>query len=141
MAAKKRVTKPPDKEAREDPQVLAFLQTLEHPLKAEIEAVRQMILGVDRSIAEGIKWNVPSFRTTDYFATFNLRSKESVQLIFHTGAKIKESATKGVPVSDPEGLLKWLAKDRCLVTLGSRGEVETNRPAFQALVAEWIKAL
>ena len=56
-----------------DPAVIDFLDKLEHPLKPEIETIRQIILGVSPTIREGIKWNSPSFRTTDYFATLNLR--------------------------------------------------------------------
>jgi len=33
-----------------------FMAGLDHPFKAEIEAIRAAILGVDSAIAEGIKW-------------------------------------------------------------------------------------
>lgn len=124
-----------------DPAVEAFLKELDHPLKREIAAVRKIILGLDRSIREGIKWNAPSFRTTDYFATINLRSRDSVQLVFHTGAKVKASAKTGLKIADPGGLLKWLAKDRALVTLGSGKELRARRTAFEALVRDWIAKL
>ncbi|HQR06016.1 MAG TPA: DUF1801 domain-containing protein [Gemmatales bacterium] len=124
-----------------DPAVVAFLKALKHPLKKEIEAVRKIILGVSASIQEGIKWNVPSFRTTDYFATVFLRSTETVQLIFHTGAKVKATATTGLKIDDPAGLLKWLAKDRCMVTLGKGREIQAKRKAFEAIVRQWIESL
>src|SRR5262249_41248554 len=117
MAARKRVGKPEPGNAQTDPAVDAFLRDLDHPLKKEIEAVRRIILGVSAEIREGIKWNAPSFRTTDYFATVNLRAKDGearVWLILHTGAKKKEAATTGLKITDPAGLLEWLAKDRCL---------------------------
>ena len=40
-----------------------FISTLEHPSKAEIEAMRRLVLGAGASIAGGIKWKAPSFRT------------------------------------------------------------------------------
>jgi hypothetical protein len=55
-----------------------FLETFDHPLKQEVIALRAIILGADARITEGIKWNVPSFRTSEYFATFHLRSNEAV---------------------------------------------------------------
>ncbi|XXF80769.1 DUF1801 domain-containing protein [Myxococcaceae bacterium GXIMD 01537] len=131
----------PDEDPRHDPAVDAFLRELEHPLKQEIEAVRRIILDAAPEIREAIKWNAPSFRTTDFFATFNLRSKEGVQLVFHTGAKVKATAKTGLPIEDPAGLLKWLAKDRCLVTLGAGPEIEARRAAFEAIVREWIRWL
>jgi hypothetical protein len=40
---------------------------------------------------------------------------------------------------DPAGLLKWLAKDRCLVTLGVGKDIQIKRAAFEAIVREWIR--
>ena len=37
-----------------------FLEGLDHPLKAEIERVRTIILGSNSEITEHIKWNAPS---------------------------------------------------------------------------------
>jgi hypothetical protein len=116
-----------------------FMRELDHPLKRDIETVRQIILNVDPGIGESIKWNAPSFRTTDFFATFNLRSRDSVQLIFHTGAKVKATAATGINIADPAGLLKWLARDRCLVTLGAGNDIRAKRAAFEAIVREWIR--
>jgi hypothetical protein len=116
-----------------------FMRELDHPLKKDIETVRQIILNVDPGIGEAIKWNAPSFRTTDFFATVNLRSMECVQLIFHTGAKVKATAATGISIADPAGLLKWLAKDRCLVTLGAGKDIQARRAAFEAVVREWIR--
>jgi len=42
-----------------------FMKTLEHPFKSEIEMLRRAILAVDPAVAEGIKWNSPSFRTAN----------------------------------------------------------------------------
>jgi hypothetical protein len=122
-----------------DPAVAAFLSDLEHPLKKEIESVRKLILGVSPDIREGIKWNAPSFRTTEYFATFNLRAKDCVRLVLHTGAKVKATAKTGLKVDDPKGLLEWLAKDRCLVTLTGQKDIQAKRAALKALLREWIR--
>lgn len=135
----KRTPSKPDDGSQVDPAVVAFLRDLEHPLKQEIEAVRQLILGADPSIREGIKWNAPSFRTTEYFATFHLRATDRVRLILHLGAKVRETATTGVKVADPAGLLEWLAKDRCSVTLGDGKELQAKGAALQALLREWIR--
>lgn len=118
-------------------EVEAFLATLEHPLRAEIAAVRATILGASKEIGEGIKWNAPSFRTTEFFATVHLRSTKEVQLIFHLGAK-KRAAIPEITITAPEGMLKWLAKDRCLVVLGKGAEVEARSAALKKLVQAWI---
>lgn len=119
--------------------VEAFMRTLEHPLRDDIEAVRQILLGVDPSIEEAVKWNAPSFRTADFFATFHLRSQDQVQLVFHTGAKAKATAVSGIEIADPAGLAAWRANDRCVVTLGAGSEIATRRAAFEAFVREWLR--
>ena len=121
-----------------DPEVDAFLAKLKHPLKTEIAVTRQIILSADPAIGEGVKWNAPSFRTTEFFATINLRSVDQLQLILHLGAKVR-TEPKAVAIADPSGLLKMLGKDRALVTLGAGKEFAANRAAFQEIVREWIK--
>ena len=126
-----------------DPEVIAFLRELEHPLKPQIELVRKAILAASPEIREGIKWNSPSFRTSDWFATLNLRARgggERVWLILHLGAKSKSATAKG-KVADPAELLEWLAKDRCLVTFRDAKDIKAKRVALQSIVREWIQCL
>jgi hypothetical protein len=120
--------------------VSAYMKALDHPLKKDIEAVRKAILAVDSKIAEGVKWYAPSFRVEDYFATVNLRSMDAVQLVFHRGAKVKMDGKK-LKIDDPNGLVKWLSDDRCLVTLGAGKTAKANMPAFKAIVAQWVAQL
>ena len=70
--------------------VSAYMAALEHPHKALVEALRRAVLGADPAIAEGIKWNAPSFRTHEYFATTHLRTKDGVGLILHLGARPRD---------------------------------------------------
>lgn len=120
------------------PTVDEFLRTCDHPLLGNIEDVRRIVLGASPEIGEGVKWNAPSFRTTEWFATFNLRARDRVQLIFHMGAKVRDGTTKGSWLADPAGLCEWLSPDRCLVTLGSGKQIRANRAAFEAIVRAWI---
>lgn len=114
-----------------------FMAALDHPLKPEIEAVRALILGLDPAIGEGIKWKAPTFRTTNDFATVNLRSHDSLQLILHLGAKVRPDFRKP-DINDPAGLLKWLGKDRCVASLGAGDAWRANAPAFEAVLRQWI---
>lgn len=116
----------------------AFMAALAHPFKSEIERVRALILRVDPSIAEGIKWNAPSFRTSEYFATMHLRSRRGVLLILHLGAKKRALPAGGVAISDPERLLQWLAPDRAAVTFRSSEELHAKAIAFQGILRQWI---
>ncbi len=140
LALKDQRAKPQAAVVTSHPAVDEFMRQLKHPLKKVVETVRQLILGVSPVIYEGIKWNSPSFRTNDYFATLNLRN-DRVLLILHTGAKVKASAIKGLKIADPMGLLKWLAKDRCVVTFDDARDVEVKRKAFQSIIRAWINSL
>ena len=119
--------------------VEAFLASLDHPRKPEILALRQIILGADPSIREGIKWNAPSFRTSEHFATFHLRAKDGVQVILHFGAKKRADKAAGVTIADPESLLEWLATDRASVKFADLEDIDAKRSAIAAVVRQWIK--
>lgn len=115
-----------------------FMAALDHPFKPEIQALRPAILAVHPGIAEGIKWNAPSWRTGDYFATTHLRSKTGFSLILHLGAKARDLPEGGLAIADPTGLLKWLGKDRAQVGFSSAADLQTKLPALQALLRQWI---
>jgi len=116
----------------------AFLAALDHPYKAEIMQLRQLILAADPRIGEAIKWNAPSFYTTEYFATFHLRAKAGAQLILHLGAKVRATATTELATADPAGLLTWLAKDRATFTMPSIAAIDAQQVALTALIQRWI---
>jgi hypothetical protein len=128
--------KAPARPAAAPDDVEAFLASLEHPRKAEILALRRVILGADPRIAEGIKWNAPSFRTSEWFATFHLRAKAGVQLILHLGAK-KSDASPRQSIADPTALLEWLADDRATVKFRDMDDIDAKRSAFAELIREW----
>jgi hypothetical protein len=118
--------------------VQSFIEDLEHPLKGEIVALRQLILSVDPAISEEVKWNAPSFRTSEHFATMHLRAKDSLQLILHLGARSKHSVPAEA-IADPEGLLKWLGKDRASVSFTGAGDLALKGDALVAIVRQWIR--
>lgn len=126
--------------SRTDAEVEAFVRELDHPRKRELAAVRELVLAASPDIREGIKWNAPSFRTSEYFGTFHLRAKDGrLWLILHLGAKVKATAKTGIEVADPDGVLNWLAKDRAAVTFSDSKDVRAKGAALQAVIREWIR--
>jgi hypothetical protein len=116
-----------------------FIQTLDHPLKAEIEKVRAIVLGSNKQITEHIKWNAPSFcYKGEDRVTLKLHPQDRIQLIFHRGAKVKES--KDFVFEDSTGLLKWITNDRAIVTLYAMKDLEANEAALTKVVDEWMKS-
>jgi hypothetical protein len=121
--------------------VEAFLAALDHPRRAEILAARRIILAADPRIAEGIEWNAPSFRTSEWFATFHLRARDGVQVILHFGARVRDKPTARAAIADPESLLQWLGADRASVKFRDLGEIEAKQSAFAAVIRQWIEHL
>lgn len=120
------------------PTVSEFLSSLEHPLKADVERVRALILGADPGIGEHIKWNAPSFTYGgEDRVTFNLRPTAYLQLVFHRGAKVKDAT--GFGFDDPAGLLEWASPDRAVLKLKGGEDVARNEAALVELVARWVK--
>ena len=116
----------------------AFMASLAHPAKSEIEAIRATILGASPRIREGIKWNSPSFRTTEYFATVNLREKKGIGVILHLGAKVKKLPEGGVAIADPGKLLKWLGKDRAMVVFKDKVDLAAKKAGFARIIRQWV---
>ncbi len=119
--------------------VETFLAALEHPSKPEILALREIILGIDPAITEGIKWNAPSFRTADDFATFHLKAKDGIQIILHRGAKKRTSPMSRDAIADSDGLLEWLGDDRATVKFRNLEEIQAKRSAFEGILRQWIQ--
>lgn len=133
------MVKPTTRSAPPAADVETWLAALDHPCKEEVLALRQIILAADPAISEEIKWNVPSFRTSEHFATLNLRVKKGIGVILHFGAKKSDISTTGVAIDDPESLLEWLAKDRAIVTFRNSSDIAAKQSAFTTLLREWIK--
>ena len=79
-------------------QVDEFMQGLDHPFKAEVEAVREIIKNVNQGVTEQIKWNAPSFSYKgESLVTFNLWEKKRIHLVFHNPmiSKVKSKWLEG----------------------------------------------
>lgn len=112
-----------------DPEVDAWFDALDHPLKDVMLEVRKQILASDRRIAECIKWKSPTFTFEGNMASIDPKAKAHVQLMFHQGAKL--------PGSHPDlegggGTVRYLR-------FRDRAEVRGKRDALRAAVAAWIR--
>jgi uncharacterized protein YdhG (YjbR/CyaY superfamily) len=112
-------------------EVDAFMAKLDHPFKAEVQAVREIIKGGNPHITEQIKWNAPSFSYKDYLATFNLHSKKNVHLVFHNPeiASVKSE------------LLEGDYKDRRMAYFSSMEDVKAKRTVLESIVKELVRLM
>jgi len=108
--------------------VAAYMRQLEHPLKAEIAALQQIIKAANPAIAERIKWNAPSYYTTEDFLTFNHRMLDKVHLIFHH-VKIAE-------IKSP--ILEGDYKDRRMVYFENMDAVLAKQAELESVIHQLI---
>jgi len=107
-----------------------FLENLSHPLKAEVEAVRSIIKGVNKDINEEIKWNAPSFNFKgEYLVTFNLRDEKRIHLVFHNPviAKVKSKLLEGDYV------------DRRMAYFADMKDIKAKKPMLEKALKDLIK--
>jgi len=109
-----------------------FLQELSHPLKAEVEAVRSIIKGVNKDINEEVKWNAPSFNYKgEYLVTFNLRETKRVHLVFHNPLipQVKNN------------LLEGDYKDRRMTYFVNMNDIKANKSLLEKALKDLIKLI
>jgi Domain of unknown function (DU1801) len=116
----------------------ALLDALNHPLRPVIDAVRDLIRKADPAVQEGVKWNAPSFYTTEHFATLHLRSPTCVQVVLHLGAKARPGVDLRPLIAAPPGLLQWKDGSRATIMLYSREDVERQHAVLNDVLRVWI---
>lgn len=117
-----------------------FMDKLDHPFKEGIENLRTTIKKCDKKIIEEIKWNAPSFKLDDHFATFKLFPPKNIQIVLHTGVKKKETP-KQFHLDDENNLIKWATSDRCTITIQSNKEAKEFSKEISKIIKSWIKQL
>jgi uncharacterized protein YdhG (YjbR/CyaY superfamily) len=122
--------------SRTDPKVDTLLAKLRHPLKREVGLLRKDILASSAKVVEEFKWNSPSFKLADHFATIHVRGSRLL-LVLHTGAKRKAGA--GPTIADSAGLLQWRGKDRALVEFADAADFKAKRAAVKKILAQWVR--
>ena len=111
--------------------VTDYMQKLEHPLKAEIEAVRQIIRNANNKIAERIKWNAPSYYYKKDLVTFNPRATKQVHLVFHD-----------ISIVDIKSdLLEGNYKDRRMTYFKNMEEVNAKKVELESIINALVNAM
>lgn len=121
-------------------EVTKFLDEQNHPLRSEIEMLRQIILSSNKDLTENIKWNGPNYSHKDEDRiTMKINPPKQIQLIFHRGAKkLVQPETK--LIADQTGLLVWKENDRAVASFRDVAEIEKNKSALSQVVNDWINA-
>lgn len=71
-----------------NPDVDAWLDAYDNPMKPLVIATRALILDADSRVTEAIKWQAPTFIYKGNIASFFPKAKQHASLMFHKGAEI-----------------------------------------------------
>ena len=106
-----------------------FMAQLDHPFKAEVQAVRDIIKSVNGNITEEIKWNAPSFSYNgEYLVTFNLRAKQHIHLVFHN-PQIANVKSK---------LLEGDYKDRRMIYFSDMKDIKAKKAELEKVLKQLV---
>lgn len=108
-----------------------FMAKLEHPLKAEMDLVRSIIVNANPKMEEDVKWGGPSFFYKEDLATFNPRIKNYVALIFH----------KGDLLNIKSDFLEEATKGKVYAKFYSMEQVTANKELVEKMVHTWIELM
>jgi len=110
-------------------QVNEFMDKIDHPFKAEVQMIREIIKNVNKDITEQIKWNAPSFSYKgEYLVTFNLRANEHIHLVFHNPviSKVKSK------------LLEGDYDDRRMAYFSDKNDIESKKTTLEKVLKDLI---
>jgi hypothetical protein len=117
--------------------VETYLETLVHGRKAEVLALRALILDAVPDLSERIKWNAPSWgRGTDDRITLRLHPGDRLQVILHRGAKA--GADDFFRFEDPDRQISWAAPDRGVITIADGADLETRAEKLGEVFRRWV---
>ena len=121
-------------------EVTSFLEGLNHPLRGEIEQLRQIVLGANAALSENVKWNGPNFcfHGEDRL-TMRIHPPKQIQLIFHRGAKVLDQPAEKL-INDHIGVLAWKTNDRAVATFKGMEDIQAGKRVLITLINQWMEA-
>ncbi|RIV45921.1 DUF1801 domain-containing protein [Flagellimonas pelagia] len=120
-------------------EVTEFLDGLNHPLRAEIEQLRKLILNAEPTLTENVKWNGPNYCIGDADRiTMKIQPPKQIQLIFHRGVKKLEQPKERLLATNSK-LLVWKENDRAVASFKNQTEIENSASELRNIIKDWIK--
>jgi hypothetical protein len=113
-----------------NPDVDAWFERYENPMKETVAAAREVMLGADDRIGEVVKWSTPTLVYKGNLASFQPRAKQFVSILFHVGASIPGS----------HSILEGGGEHARYARIAGQDELEARRAELEAVVRAWCDA-
>ena len=120
--------------------VQEFLDDLDADKRAQIEALRRVIMAAEPRLKEHIKWNAPSYILDgEDRITFNVMNKQGVvKLVLHMGATRQEDKKATPVMQDANRIIEWSSNIRGMITFADASELESKLPAVKQIITQWL---
>jgi len=110
------------------PEVEAWLDHYDNPMKDVVLRMRDIVLDADPRLDECIKWQAPTFTYKGNIASFYPKTRTHASLMFHRGAALP----------DPDGLLEGEGEVSRIARFLDADDLAAKRDALQELIRAWI---
>lgn len=117
-----------------------FLAAQSPERRADVEALRALVLEAEPGLSEIVKWNSPNYVLGGVDRlTINAAGKGPARLILHFGTgRAEDTAAAPAFAGDPEGLLTWHSNIRASLALPQAAELAAKREAILELIRAWL---
>lgn len=117
-----------------------FLAAQSPERRADVGALRVLVLEAEPRLTEIVKWNSPSYVLDGVDRlTINAAGNGPVRLILHFGTRrAEDTAAAPAFAGDPEGLLTWHSNIRASLALPQAAELAAKREAILELIRAWL---
>lgn len=117
-----------------------FLAAQSPERRADVEALRALVLEAEPGLSEIVKWNSPNYVLGGVDRlTINAAGTGPVRLILHFGTgRAEDTAAAPAFAGDPEGLLTWHSNIRASLALPQVAELAAKRQAILELIRAWL---
>jgi hypothetical protein len=116
--------------SQRNPEVEAWLERYDNPLKPLVMRVREILLDADPRLGEVIKWSTPTFVYKGNLVSFQPRAKQFVSLLWHQGASIPGT----------HAILEGGGDTARYSRLPDAGAIEVARGDLETVVRSWCDA-
>ena len=130
-----------NKDVHSPEKVSEFIQALEPQLAKLVQAIRDVVINVDKAIGEQIKWNSPAFFYQGEMKAFDAKEYKRDLLVInlHRGKPLLVFPT-GAAIKDNTGVLEGDYKDgRRMINISNLDELHDKKASLESVIRHWLK--
>lgn len=123
--------------------VTQYIEKLPSDIQPAVEYLRQLILSVDKEIAEHIKWNSPAFYFSGKMKAFNPNEyKRDILVLNLRNGKIMCVLPTGMTIKQNIEILEGNYTDgRRIINFTNLDDIKTKENKLKKTITEWLSLI